>query len=651
MWNEVLESLVVVKRSGQRVEFNASKIAVAIKKAFDAVYGEPDESKVYKVFEKVLSYINDTYKDRKTINVEDIQDIIENVLKEEKFEDVFSSFRDYRQKRAASRKVFSEKQHHKFIKVIERVEEESGSYGSNLVPSQILNRFGKIVSTEYAKAYVLDTKYVRALEEGNIYIHNLEYFSLGYISHLNLKLDLKYDDEYLEDMLSEIINAQSEVSCEIGINCIDMVLEKYILNNYKSSLKKRLNKYLKIFGLIDFVGFKKIEETINRIYDIDNSYELLEQYVTNDMLKHIFKTATDEVADEIRDFINTSIYRIFNTLKSNSMDGKVFAISVGSSETSACSLIREEIINYLADTNYLDSIHVIFKVIPGLSDTYLTKIASLVINKKNISLSFPKNSYNSDNYSAEYFSNGSRIFENVNDNENRATGRMVVARTSINLARLGLKHLSKDRSNFYDELDQVLELAKNELVLSFETIGNKNKENYKILFTGNVLGDERLEPGQKIRKIIKTGNLSIGLIGLKECVLALEPDSSKQYNLLVDILEKLNNKCEKFSEETKLNFNIFEPSDRHSRKYLIGIDKSIYGKTKNISDKDMYDLIDSAKFISNYNELAYIQKQFKGGNLVTVDMPAATTNKKIVDLIKKLVDADIGFVKIKLGTK
>ena len=37
MHNEVLEDLVVVKRSGQRVAFNASKVALAIKKAFDSV--------------------------------------------------------------------------------------------------------------------------------------------------------------------------------------------------------------------------------------------------------------------------------------------------------------------------------------------------------------------------------------------------------------------------------------------------------------------------------------------------------------------------------------------------------------------------------------------------------------------------------------
>ena len=56
--NENLENLIVVKRSGQRVEFNASKVAIAIKKAFDAVL-EENENKAFKTFEKVLKHIND----------------------------------------------------------------------------------------------------------------------------------------------------------------------------------------------------------------------------------------------------------------------------------------------------------------------------------------------------------------------------------------------------------------------------------------------------------------------------------------------------------------------------------------------------------------------------------------------------------------
>ena len=107
MWNENLEELIVVKRSGQRVEFNASKIAIAIKKAYENTFNEPDEKKVFKIFEKVLCYINYNYKERKTITVEDIQDIIEKILKESNEIDVYNSFNEYRNKRAASRKVFT----------------------------------------------------------------------------------------------------------------------------------------------------------------------------------------------------------------------------------------------------------------------------------------------------------------------------------------------------------------------------------------------------------------------------------------------------------------------------------------------------------------------------------------------------------------
>ena len=81
MEKDLLEELVVVKRSGQRVNFNDTKIALAVKKGFDSVYEEYDEKLVNKVKEKVLSEIRKNYKDRKTIGVEDIQDIIEKELK------------------------------------------------------------------------------------------------------------------------------------------------------------------------------------------------------------------------------------------------------------------------------------------------------------------------------------------------------------------------------------------------------------------------------------------------------------------------------------------------------------------------------------------------------------------------------------------
>lgn len=648
MWNEVLESLVVVKRSGQRVDFNASKIAIAIKKAFDAVYQEVDEKQVYKVFESVLKYINDNYMERKTISVEDIQDTIENHLKELGFQKVFEAFQDYRQRRAASRKVFSEKQQHKFVKVVESVE----NIDSTLSPKKLLHKFGKIISSEYAKSYILDSKYVRAYEEGNLYIHNLEFFPLGYISYLNLKLDIKPDDEYLDEFLNEITSAQNEVSSELGINNIDLVLEKYFLNHYKKVLKRKFKCYFQVNGIYELVSFNRIEDIINRITDINIDVSYFEQFVTSPILKNVFEMMITDTFESEKEFINVTIGRIFNNLRSYQVDN-YFTISCSSNNTYVSTFIKENIISYLTDNNLIDNIHVVFKITKDMDDSYLSKIASLVINQKNISLSFPDSSYNKDdNNQVEYFSNGIRIFESLNDNEKRSTGRMVATNTSINIARLGLKYLNnKSISNFYEELDQLLELAKNEMLLDFETLGNKNKENYQALFNGNILGDERLEQGQKIRKIIKSGILNLGLVGLKECVLSFEPDPDKQYPLLIEILKYLNKKIKEFSEETKLNFSLFEPSTITSRKHFIGIDKSIYGTHKDITDKCAYDLISTAKFITNNKDLSKVQKLLSGGCLVTINISDKTNNKKIVDLIKELMNDDFGFVKLKVGKK
>lgn len=645
MWNEVLENLVVVKRSGQRVDFNASKIAIAIKKAFDAVYQDPDEKQIYSVFESVLKYINDNYTDRKTISVEDIQDTIVSKLKELGFNEVYDAFQDYRQKRAASRKVFSEKQQHKFVKVVETIE----NIDPSLTPRKFLHKFGKIISSEYAKSYILDSKYVRAYEEGNIYIHNLEFFPLGYISHLNLKLDIKDDDEYLDEFLSEIINSQSEVSQEIGINNLDQMIEGYFLNHYRKILKQKIKCYFQINGTYEYVPINKIEDLINKINNIDIDIKYFEQFLSSPILKNIFKMIIDDTYEAEKEFINITIARIINNLKTYQTNN-TYAISLSTSSSNVSKFVRENIISYLTDNNLIDNINVIFKVDKETDEVYLSKIASLIINQKNVFLSFPKNSYNKDETNdVEYFSNGFRIFESLNENEKRSNGRMVSISTSINIARLGLKYLNnKNISHFYEELDQLLELTKNEMILSFEIMGNKNKENYQVLFNGNVLGDERLEPGQKIRKILKSGVLNVGLVGLKECVLSFEPDINKQYDLLIEILTYLNKKMKQFSEETKLFFQLFEPSGIKSRKHFIGIDKSIYGTHKDITDKCEYELIDTAKFIKDDKELSKVQELLSGGCLITKSISNKTNNKKIVDLIKELINDDIGFVKLKV---
>lgn len=103
------DKIIVVKRDGKKVEFNKAKIAIAIKKGFDSVKPENGESKytekdINKVLNKVLTKIEETKPEK--LKIEEIQDMIEVALKEEKYEDVFESFSTYRERRNQSRKLF-----------------------------------------------------------------------------------------------------------------------------------------------------------------------------------------------------------------------------------------------------------------------------------------------------------------------------------------------------------------------------------------------------------------------------------------------------------------------------------------------------------------------------------------------------------------
>lgn len=127
--NENLEkniNLIVVKRDGKKVDFNGAKVALAIKKGFDSVNPDDEqlakytEKDVHKVYNLVIEKLEKWDKDR--IKIEEIQDIIEEELKNKGYEDVYNSFASYRERRNQSRQLFfDEKQQHKFLKALENL--------------------------------------------------------------------------------------------------------------------------------------------------------------------------------------------------------------------------------------------------------------------------------------------------------------------------------------------------------------------------------------------------------------------------------------------------------------------------------------------------------------------------------------------------
>ena len=647
---QVLSDLVVVKRSGQRVSFNGTKIAIAIKKAFDNVDVDISLKKVNKVYEDVLCYIKNNYATRKTINVEDIQDIIETKLKENKFYDVYQAFSDYRIKRAASRKAFSIKQQHKFVRAIERIINENKSVIEK--PNDILLDFGKTISCEYTKAYVLDNKFVRAHDDGSIYIHNLDYFNLGNLSSTHLKFDNVINNNFPLDLIQMAINAKSEIDGEITLSKFDYILVPELISKFKGELKNAIEAYLNIEGFCEYVDVSKIEELIDKENTLNINIGVFDSILLNKRVKELIVLAYNTSYKKTIEWLSAGIKQLLLHLNNNFQENKKYSISLGTNDSYEGNLINNCYVKQLLEVDYLENLTTIFKIRKNNNMELYNKIVETIESGKNVALSFIESSYNDDaENEVEYFSNGRRIFENELYDSRSSIGRMIVASVSVNMGRLGFEYKNKNLKDFYLEFDGMLELAKNVLLSIFENMGNKYKENYRFVFNNNILDDDKLENGQKIRKILKKGALNIELVGLFECVINLEEDLEKQKELLLKILKFANEKVSKFIDESRLNFILSETSKSRPLKKLMDLDKAIYGIKKGVSDKPNYSRIDR---LFNYkddinNDFKYIgkyQKMLSGGCLIEIELPKNISCNKISDMINLAIDSDIGFLKI-----
>ena len=647
---QVLSDLVVVKRSGQRVSFNGTKIAIAIKKAFDNVDVDISLKKVNKVYEDVLWYIKNNYATRKTINVEDIQDIIETKLKENKFYDVYHAFSDYRIKRAASRKAFSIKQQHKFVRAIERIINENKSVIGK--PNDILLDFGKTISCEYTKAYVLDNKFVRAHDDGSIYIHNLDYFNLGNLSSTHLKFDNVINNNFPLDLIQMAINAKSEIDGEITLSKFDYILVPELISKFKGELKNAIEAYLNIEGFCEYVDVSKIEELIDKENTLNINIGVFDSILLNKRVRELIVLAYNASYKKTIEWLSAGIKQLLLHLNNNFQENKKYSISLGTNDSYEGNLINNCYVKQLLEVDYLENLTTIFKIRKNNNMELYNKIVETIESGKNVALSFIESSYNDDaENEVEYFSNGRRIFENELYDSRSSIGRMIVASVSVNMGRLGFEYKNKNLKDFYLEFDGMLELAKNVLLSIFENMGNKYKENYRFVFNNNILDDDKLENGQKIRKILKKGALNIELVGLFECVINLEEDLEKQKELLLKILKFANEKVSKFIDESRLNFILSETSKSRPLKKLMDLDKAIYGIKKVVSDKPNYFRIDR---LFNYkddinNDFKYIgkyQKMLSGGCLIEIELPKNISCNKISDMINLAIDSDIGFLKI-----
>lgn len=651
--NDTFKHLIVVKRSGQRVPFNVVKIAVAIKAAFDNSNDSADERDINKVYKLVLEYIASVYENRKTINVEDIQDIIENTLKKANYKEVYSSFNDYRLRRAASREAFSIKEQHKFVKAIEKIG-LTVKNNQESKPMDMMFKFGKTISQEFAEAYLLDSKHTRAHEEGRLFIGSLDSYALGITSssHLNLeKLNKEDITEFTMDLTELIMHLKEEQYGEHTISDIDLLYKETMIQEFKKTFEINIRDILKIEGLWEYIDQEQMIQYIQNLNTIKLDWQEQTNLILNNKMQKIFEAVYKRTLESLRETLKKNIRKLLTYLEDFNfrLASNIVSISLSNEKDYENSEFGKLYFEVLNEINPTKNVVTIVKYSKEKDNELLL---DSIANKRNIVILFPENICYDE--AIETFSDGIIINENINGDLNTSKGKILISTTSINLARLGLKYNKDTISSFYEELNEVLELCKNQLIQRFELQANKYKENYDYMFEDEILYDsKKLEERQKVRKIIRNGVLNISFVGLTECLSALlnkDVLQEKDLKLAKEIIQFMKDKIDKFTIDNKLNFILTENCDTKVLRSLLKLDKAMYGNIEVLKKERYSKLSDTLNKLST-DDIYMIASDYQklcNFNFV-INLPKNSSKNKINNVLNEAFKYGIKTLKVQVG--
>lgn len=704
--------IIVVKRDGKKVDFNKAKIAVAIKKGFDSVKLENGENKYTEkdiniVLNKVLKKIDDEKPEK--IKIEEIQDMIELALKEEKYEDVYESFSTYRERRNQSRKLFfDEKKQHKFLKAIENLSMSQNSHDEEskgvCTAMGTMLSYGQTISNEFSKSYLIKRKYVDLHESGEMFIHDLEYYPMGTTTNCQIDLEKLFKDGFSTGygflrepnniMTYSILSAiaiqanQNDQHGGQSIPQLDYYFAPGVVKTFKKEFKQSVYDFLDYSDFGIFAAVNGMEREIEKISTIQFDIGIFDAYCReSEQLKRFFKIAYSKAIKKTENIVYQAMEAFIHNLNTmRSRAGAVLpnsTVNLGTDTTPEGRMITKNFLLALKagigkEEKPLYPI-TIFKVKENVNynkndpNYDLFQLACKVDSEKQlISFSFIDADFNKHGYIASdkdseiaYMGSSIRVYENIIDKAKPTSiGRGNLSTVTINLPRLGLRfgkvrNEVTDMNGFFDELDVKLEKAKELLLDRYEFQTDKRVYNFPFLIgQGNWIDSEKLKPADRLRRVNKHGTLAIGFLGLAECLTALtgkhHGESQEVQELGIKIIKHMREKIDEFTEKNNLNFVLYETHEEQAIEYFTSIDKSIYGKFKGITDKERY--TKGFALPEDYNididdqlEIEAVYHELtNGGHLTTIELSSKSqgNEESFEKAVRQMKEAGIGFGKI-----
>ena len=633
----------IKKRDGRTVTFNIEKIANAIYKAAQSVGGS-DQEEALMLSGKVVDMLLEQNLTAPT--VEQIQDCVEKVLINEGHAATAKAYILYRSERTRAREMNT-----RLMKVYEDLtfksakdsdlKRENANIDGDTAMGTML-KYGSVGAKEFYEMYVLDPVHAKAHAEGDIHIHDMDFYTLtttctqidltklfnkGFSTghgHLRTPNDIA---SYAALACIAIQSNQNDQHGGQSLPKFDYDMAAGVAKTFKHRYRDNVHRALNLLGGFDnsqAIAKKLVDQLEEKGYvptlANDNGYQeaeakLLVQIVDAQTVKKIqnfaYKASVKETDRATYQAMEALIHNL-NTMNSRAGAQTPFSsINYGTDTSIEGRMVIKNVL--LAEEAGLGNgetpifpIH-IFKVKEGVNfnptdpNYDLFKLACRVSAKR----LFPNFSFIDAPYNLQYYREGNpdteiaymgcrtRVISNAHDPSREiVTGRGNLSFTSINLPRLGIK-ANKNIGAFFDSLDDMMQLCIDQLKHRLKIQSMKKVKNYPFLMGQGVwIDSEKLSYDDTVEEVLKHGTLSVGFIGLAECLVALtgkhhgEDENSRKLGL--EIITRMRARMDEETKRTGLNFSLLAtPAEGLSGRF-VKMDKERFGIIKGVTDREYY---------------------------------------------------------------
>ncbi len=588
-------------------------------------------------------------------NVEDIQDAVVKTLIETGHAKTSEAYILYRAERSRIRNSKSRLMRTiEAITFLDAdnsdIKRENANIDGNTAMGTML-QYGSAVSKEFCKSFVIKPGHTFAHDKGEIHIHDMDFLNMGTLTCCQIDIRKLFEGGFStghgflrepQDILSyaalAAIAIQSNQNDQHGgqsIPFFDYGLAKGVRKTFIKSYCSNLYKGITLHKEIEETEIKNIESLVNKIEkekEIELGLEKNESYLEEEKraLIHQYDLTTD-IVQKIQQFAYKEAMRETDRKTYQAMEA--FIHNLNTMHSRAGAQVPFSSVNFGTDTslegrmiskNLLLSLEkglgngetaifpiLIFKVKEGINlnqadpNYDLFKLACRVSSKR----LFPNFSFLDAPFNLKYYKEGqpeteatymgcrTRVLGNVCGPE-IVSGRGNISFTTINLPRIGIKHgvignKQSDIDGFFKELDEKINLVIDQLIERFEIQGQKKVKNFPFLMGQGVwLDSDNLSWDDSLKEIIKHGTLTVGFIGLAECLKALigehHGESKKAQELGIKVISYMRDKMDEASEKYKLNFSLIAtPAEGLSGRFT-KIDKKLFGEIEGVTDKEYY---------------------------------------------------------------